>query len=70
LKIMPKDPRLETFKDLKDFVSVSQVEGWVRVQIEYEVEWDGNDAVAKGNRKGINALEPSNESGEPGGMPS
>ena len=43
---------------------------WVRVQIEYEVGWDGNDAVAKGNRKGINALEPSNESGEPGEMPS
>ena len=46
LKIMATELRLEIFKNLKDFTSVPQMKEWVRVQVEYEVEWDGNDAAA------------------------
>ena len=60
LKILPKDLRLELFKKLSESTSISQIKEWIRVQIEYEVGWERDDAAARG-RKGLHALEPSCE---------
>jgi hypothetical protein len=70
LKILPKEPRLEIFKILGSYTSVSQIKEWIRVQTEYETEWERDDAAARGSRKAVDALEPCNESVVASEMPS
>jgi hypothetical protein len=61
LKILPKTLRLELFKNLRDYTSIPQIKEWIRLETEYEQEWEASDAAARGNRKALNALEPGPE---------
>ena len=59
LKILPKTMRLEIFKNLASFTSIPQIKEWIRIQTEYETEWEQDDKVAKG--KSLNAMEQNGE---------
>ena len=39
-----------------------QIKEWIRIQTEYETEWEQDDSAAQKDRKGLNTMEQSGES--------
>ncbi len=61
LKILPKTLRLDLFKNAKDYTSIPQIKEWIRLETEYEHEWEESDTAARGKQKALNALQPELE---------